>query len=85
MATTQIHGLEELSARIKAIHALPSPNERRALRLAARVSLADLASACGVSRQAVHSWEMGRRIPRAGNLGRYLAVLGVLEEAVGDR
>lgn len=59
---------------------LPPPEERRALREAAGVSLAALGRACGVSHVAVHTWETGRKRPRGEHLRRYVDALRVLRE-----
>jgi DNA-binding transcriptional regulator YiaG len=50
----------------------------REAREAARLSAAEVAAAIGVSRQSVHAWEWGRKVPSAANAlayGRALAAL----------
>jgi len=74
--------LEKLTQSVRARQALPAPSARRALRQAAGVSLADVASVVGVSRQAVGLWEAGLRHPRGSNLDSYLGVLRALQEAM---
>lgn len=54
--------------------------EARALRIAADLSLDEVAAAVGVSRQAVATWETGGRRPRGQNARRYGAVLYELRE-----
>jgi transcriptional regulator with XRE-family HTH domain len=75
--------VEELKQSVRTRQALPAPSARRALRQAAGVSLADVASVVGVSRQAVGLWEAGLRRPRGRNLDSYLHVLRALREAMG--
>lgn len=56
---------------------LPPPAMRRALRLGASLTQADIAAAMGqgVSRQSVHQWETGRCSPRGKALETYAAIL----------
>jgi len=54
---------------------LPSPQMRRALRVASGLSAAELAALMGVTRQAVSKWERGVRTPRGQHLATYVAVL----------
>lgn len=75
---TQDPSLTRLRATLDAKRALPPPAARRALRLAAGASIADVADAVGVTRQAISYWELGRRTPRGEALRRYVAVLDVL-------
>ncbi len=44
---------------------LPSPSQRRALRLAAGLTIADIADALDVSTPAAWRWETGRGMPRS--------------------
>jgi DNA-binding XRE family transcriptional regulator len=64
---------------------MPPIGERRALRERAGLSLAEIAEAVGVSRQAVGHWELGERMPRPELAHRYVAVLGLLREAEAER
>lgn len=73
--------MEELARRVEARQELPSPPVRRALRKAAGVSLGDVASAIGVTRQAVGLWEAGARTPRGANLDLYVEVLRTFRRA----
>lgn len=70
--------VEALERRLKAARDLPPPGVRRALREAAGLSLADVADAVGVSRQAVGHWEDGTRFPRPEHLEPYVQVLRLL-------
>jgi DNA-binding XRE family transcriptional regulator len=76
--------LASLSRRIEIRRDLPSPDVRRALRQAAGISQADVARAAGVTRQAVHLWERGMRVPCGENLDTYAAVLNMFKRAVSD-
>jgi transcriptional regulator with XRE-family HTH domain len=72
--------LEHLSEVVEARKALPPPEARRAIRLAARASLGDVAKACGVTRQAALQWEQGKT-PSGPRLLAYTAALRVMREA----
>ena len=58
--------------------------EARALRLAAGLTLEEIAGAVGVTRQAVAAWETGERRPRGENARRYGEALRGLR-ATADR
>lgn len=73
--------LEDLAREVATARRLPPPELRRAIREAAGVSLARVGAACGVTKQAVHTWEHGRRTPRGEHLSAYLRVLDVLKGA----
>lgn len=68
----------QLRATIRRAQSLPPPEKRIALREAAGVSRADLASAVGVTPGAVWMWEMGKRQPTGIRLKRYIEALDVL-------
>ena len=61
---------------------LPPPAERRRLRRAAGLTLADLAQAVNVSAVSVHRWERGTRTPALRHVARYAGLLGVLAREV---
>jgi DNA-binding transcriptional regulator YiaG len=77
--TTSTTPIQVLAAEVAASRELPSPAACRALRVSARLSLARVGEAVGVTRQAVWSWEQGTRTPRGEHLRRYLQVLAVLK------
>ncbi|MFA9272558.1 MAG: helix-turn-helix transcriptional regulator [Baekduiaceae bacterium] len=54
--------------------------EARALRVAADLTLEEIASAVGVSRQALAGWEKGERRPGGNNARHYAAVLQELRD-----
>jgi transcriptional regulator with XRE-family HTH domain len=59
---------------------------RRALRLEARLSLAELAEELGVTPAAISRWETGKRRPRQPAFDRYAQLLERLrEEIVGEK
>lgn len=76
--------LEDLTLRVRAGRRLPEPAVRRAIRQAARVSLADVAAVVGVTRQAVSLWELGQRTPRGPMLNTYVVTLRALQRATMD-
>jgi transcriptional regulator with XRE-family HTH domain len=53
---------------------------RRALRVDAGISAAELAQDLGVSRQAVAQWERGERTPRGKYLEAYVEALDALAD-----
>lgn len=59
---------------------LPPPQRRREVRQAAGLSLDEMASALGVTKQAVGRWESGERFPRPPALHAYLRLLREIEE-----
>jgi transcriptional regulator with XRE-family HTH domain len=73
--------LAQLRRKIEARHSLPAPAVRRALREGAGISQADVAIACGVSREAVSRWENGEREPRPDHLAAYVEVLDELRRS----
>lgn len=73
-----------LLERVRARRELPSPEMRRALRKAAGASLAEVAEAVGVTRQAVSMWELGQRSPRPTHLPAYLEVLRVFRRTMSE-
>ena len=54
---------------------LPGPEGRRLFRERAGLSQRDVATALGVTREAVALWELGRRNPRNRYLPQYLEIL----------
>lgn len=58
---------------------LPSPEERRRLREARSLSLADIAAVVGVTRETVRSWETGRTAPRGRRRKAYARLLTATE------
>lgn len=59
---------------------LPSPDSRRAIRVAAGVSLEDVAREVGVTRSAVARWERGDRSPGREHIAEYSRVLHELKD-----
>jgi DNA-binding XRE family transcriptional regulator len=75
----------ELISRVHSRRNLPKPDMRRALRRAAGASLADVADAIGVTRQAVSLWELGLREPRDVYVEDYLEILDGFRQMVWER
>jgi transcriptional regulator with XRE-family HTH domain len=73
--------LDAALARGRARRRLPSPEARRLLRERAGVSQRDVATALGVTREAVAQWESGRRSPRPALAVAYVALLDRLAAA----
>jgi DNA-binding transcriptional regulator YiaG len=82
-AVNHMATVAELEAKVQALAALPSPQGRRALRLAAGVSIAEVAAVVGVSRQAVNAWERGTAKPVGDHLHAYLELLAMFKRTVG--
>jgi transcriptional regulator with XRE-family HTH domain len=66
---------------LAAVRAAVSSGEARRLREAARLSIGEVASACGVDQSTVWRWERGRRSPRGDKALKY----GELIESLRDR
>ncbi|WP_237550038.1 helix-turn-helix transcriptional regulator, partial [Streptomyces sp. SID1034] len=62
-----------------AMSPLPTPKERRRLREAKDLSEAQVASAVGVTRATVRSWETGRTTPRGRKGQAYARLLATIE------
>ena len=56
--------MSALLEEVREYRRLPSPEQRRAIRLKAHVSQEAIANALGVHRVSVARWEMGTRVPR---------------------
>ena len=61
---------------------LPSPAERRRLRLAARLTQPELAAFLGVGAPALCRWENGTRTPRGELAARYDGALATIRAEV---
>lgn len=71
---------------VRAASRLPSPEEAKRIRCAARVSQGRLAEALGVHRVSVARWEAGEREPQGELRAAYATLLRELEEVVeGER
>lgn len=73
--------LDSLAEQVRKRRELPSGEELKRIRRAARVSRRELAAAVGVSESTILAYEQGRFRPRGANLDRYLAAIQVLREA----
>lgn len=71
-----------LAKRARAIRSLPEPEQARAIRLAAGVSMVEMAEALGVHRVTVHRWESGDRRPQGDLAARYARLLQGLAREV---
>lgn len=65
----------EIRARVASALSLPPPDVRKSIRVAARVTIPEMASLVGVSRQTVYFWESGKRHPTGVRLTKYAAAL----------
>lgn len=67
---------------------LPAPEDRKALRLAAGITLQEIANEIEVATSAVHRWEQSGptgRTPKGRNLRRYAAYLESITMALHGR
>ena len=72
---------ERFLSRIEPRADLPSPAARRGLRASAQLSLSAIADFCGVTRQAVSSWERGEKEPRGRHRDAYAEALNLMRGA----
>jgi len=78
LATANTSEIEQLRTEALSLRSLPTLEQRRLIRTQAGISQARLARACGVSRECIRGWELGRFEPRGENRLRYLSALGTL-------
>lgn len=71
-----------LADEVHARRTLPSPDARRLIRVAARVSLQRMADELGVQPSTVMRWEQGLTVPRPQTLDRYAALLEALKREI---
>jgi DNA-binding transcriptional regulator YiaG len=62
-------------AELAAARFMSTSGEGKRIRLAARLSLSELAAAVGVTKASVCRWESGDMIPRGAHAAAYLAAL----------
>jgi DNA-binding transcriptional regulator YiaG len=67
-----------VQSKLRAQKALPNLAMRRAIRVGAGLSQADVAECLGVHRESVSRWESGHRTPRGRVLVDYVALLDEL-------
>jgi DNA-binding XRE family transcriptional regulator len=67
--------IDELRGKARASLGLPEPAKRRAIRKNAGVTVCEMATVVGVSRQAINLWETGQRKPSGVFLTRYVEAL----------
>lgn len=61
--------------RLVRLRAAISSGETRQVRVAARLSISEMAAACGVDQSTLWRWEQGKRLPRGELATRYADVL----------
>jgi DNA-binding XRE family transcriptional regulator len=69
--------LAEIKTRVLSALTLPSLEARRSIRIAARVTIPEMASLVGVSRQTIYFWESGKRNPSGDRLTKYAEALRI--------
>ncbi|MGW7579235.1 helix-turn-helix domain-containing protein [Streptomyces sp. NPDC054765] len=75
MSDDEFAGVEALLEEARLAAAMPEPPERRRLRDAAGLKVAQVAAACGVSRQTITNWEEGSSEPQPPGRLKYLRLL----------
>jgi DNA-binding transcriptional regulator YiaG len=70
-----------VAAKLTAKRRLPAPPMRKAIRLGAGMTQADVAETLDVRRESVARWESGARDPRGETLIAYVDLLDELREA----
>lgn len=71
--------------RLARVRELIASGEAKRLRVAADVSLSEVAAACGVDTSSVWRWETGRRSPRGSDALQYARVLAMLASSSRGR
>ena len=71
----------ELLDQVRTLQRLPRPATARAVRLAAGLTVEQVAAELGVHRVTVERWERGERRPRRAVALRYVELLDQLREA----
>lgn len=69
-----------LLERLRVKHSLPSPTLRRAIRVDAGASQADIAQEMGVAQRTISRWESGDASPRGERLAAYARLLAELQD-----
>lgn len=64
--------------RLATVRAAVTSGEAQRLRVAARLSIGEVAHACGVDQSTVWRWERGARLPRGGPALKYGELLNEL-------
>jgi DNA-binding transcriptional regulator YiaG len=77
---TKAHAL-----RLVQLRAAISAGETRQIRVAARLSISELATACGVDQSTLWRWEQGKRLPRGKHAVRYADVLDSLRRQTATK
>jgi transcriptional regulator with XRE-family HTH domain len=73
--------MHDLLDEVRLVRQLPPPEDARAVRIKARVSLRRLAQEQRVHECTIHRWESGSHRPRAQVAIRYAEILAALQEA----
>lgn len=76
--------LDKLRKAVLVRRSLPALNERRRLRVSARLSRAELAEAIHVSEKTIARWERDERTPQGSNAERYAAALHAIRAALEE-
>lgn len=71
--------------RLVQLRAAISSGETRQVRVAARLSISEMAAACGVDQSTLWRWEQGKRLPRGELAIRYADVLEALRKEPANR
>ncbi|MGW3416495.1 helix-turn-helix domain-containing protein [Streptomyces phaeochromogenes] len=77
---TKAHAL-----RLVQLRAAISRGETRELRVAARLSISEMADACGVDQSTLWRWEQGKRLPRGEHAVRYADLVDSLRNQVATQ
>ena len=75
---------DDVVERARELATMPTPSEARAIRVAAKLTQADLAEALGVDLKTVLRWETGRNWPRGDRLLAYARLLARLQAVVRE-
>ncbi|MDP8931597.1 MAG: helix-turn-helix domain-containing protein [Actinomycetota bacterium] len=70
--------------RLARVRAVVVSGEAQRLRKAARLSISEIAAACGVDQSTVWRWERGRRVPRGERALKYGELIDSLRKQIQE-
>jgi DNA-binding XRE family transcriptional regulator len=75
--------IDELLVRVEMMRRLPTPEERKRIRVAAGLTRDEVGSVLGVTSTAIYQWETGKADPGKASIGPYVELLERLNKKEG--